>query len=563
MGCSSNNIIFIENISYEKIKKLGEGATCKVMKLKNGDKFFALKIFDTKGLKKEEKDKFYNEIDILKSFDSKYIVKFSDSYEDEDNNKLNILMEFGGDDNLKTFINKYKTNHHLIDEKEIAKIFSQICQGLEVIHDSKIIHRDFTPQNIFIDENNNIKIGDFGVSTRNNFSTEIVGKTEYIAPEMLKQKKYDYRIDIYALGCILYELFKLNDYHHDKKYENNNTIINLEIYKKKWQYLIELLLQDNYFSRPSLKEIKHYINICKKKEKNEIILRVEITENDLHKKIYYFTENKDYLDEINNTNVNIEINGKKNEFLRYFKPTNKGIITIKITINLSIKNCRYMFYNCKKIKSIDLSSFDSKNVEDMSNMFFYCQNLENIDFFSFDTKNVKDMSNMFFGCTNLKNINLSSFNVENVINMANMFDGCENLEIIDLSSFKNKKVTNMAFMFHYCTSLKNIVLFSFKNSKVTNMCGMFEECNNLESIDLSSINTKNVTDMGYMFNNCYNLKSLNLSSFDTKNVINMNYMFSNCSHLKDVKKSSSFRIKKDICKEGIFNKCKFLEKIFH
>ena len=73
-------------------------------------------------------------------------------------------MEYVGDNNLKQFIHDYKNNNELIDQNIIKDIFIQICKGLKEIHNNKILHRDLTPDNIIIDKNNKIKIGDFGIS---------------------------------------------------------------------------------------------------------------------------------------------------------------------------------------------------------------------------------------------------------------------------------------------------------------------------------------------------------------------------------------------------------------
>jgi len=66
-----------------------------------------------------------------------------------------------------------------------------------------------------------------------------------------------------------------------------------------------------------------------------------------------------------------------------------------------------MFRNCKNLKNINLSSFDTKNVTNMKNMFYGCNNLIDINLSSFDTKNDTKMNNMFYDCNNLKKIILN------------------------------------------------------------------------------------------------------------------------------------------------------------
>ena len=65
-----------------------------------------------------------------------------------------------------------------------------------------------------------------------------------------------------------------------------------------------------------------------------------------------------------------------------------------------------MFYGCSSLKSIDLSSFNTTNVKDMSGMFWGCSSLESIDLSSFNTTNVNDMSCMFYRCSSLKRENI-------------------------------------------------------------------------------------------------------------------------------------------------------------
>ena len=120
----------------------------------------------------------------------------------------------------------------------------------------KLIHRDLTPENIFIDENNKIKIGDFGVSkkldTYNKYARTNTGKYHYNAPEIEKDQKYDYKADIYSLGCIIYELFTLNEYYIDTKIDGKDGKIDTDIFNPKWQLLIESLLKKNYHERPNI-----------------------------------------------------------------------------------------------------------------------------------------------------------------------------------------------------------------------------------------------------------------------------------------------------------------------
>ena len=99
-------------------------------------------------------------------------------------------MEFCSGDNLRKFIDKNKNNDALIKENILYDIIKQICIGTTEIHDKKIIHRDLKSENIFINDNMTIKIGDFGISKQLDiYKIQLTknkeGTYDYIAPEIL------------------------------------------------------------------------------------------------------------------------------------------------------------------------------------------------------------------------------------------------------------------------------------------------------------------------------------------------------------------------------------------
>ena len=202
----------------------------------------------------KEKNDYEKEAQFLSKFNNEYIVKYYDSFPKD--NKFNIIMEYAGNKTLKSYI-KDRENE-LIDPKTLNNIIKQICLGLKEIHESNIIHRDISPDNIFIDEKNlKIKIGDFGISTISQYSYSQVGKIRYMAPEMqdeIQKVRYNKSVDIYALGCVLYELFTLRNYYDDDRRKKVEKI-NLEFYDEKWQKLIDSMLAIEYHNRPSIDEI--------------------------------------------------------------------------------------------------------------------------------------------------------------------------------------------------------------------------------------------------------------------------------------------------------------------
>lgn len=140
-----------------------------------------------------------------------------------------------------------------------------------------------------------------------------------------------------------------------------------------------------------------------------------------------------------------------------------------------------MFQKCSGLASLDVSKFNTAEVENMSGMFRECKDLSSLDLSSFNTANVKDMSGMFWGCLGLTSLDLSSFNTDKVTKMGYMFSDCSGLENLDLSSFNTAEVTDMHYMFPGCSGLTTIyVSDDFKIGDDTDGHDMFSDCRSLE-----------------------------------------------------------------------------------
>ena len=532
---------------YKIIKKLRERGFGKVYLVEKDNQQYVLKQCKMK-LENEELEQYKKLIIIISKINNEYLIKYHDI--SIENDTFNILMEYSGDIDLKKYINNYKNKGELINENIIKDIILQICKGLKVIHKNKIIHRDLTPDNIFIDINNKIKIGDFGVSkiltTTKNYANSQVGKYKYYAPEISKGLKHNNKVDIYSLGCIIYELFTLNEYFIDKKIDEKDCKINTEIYNEKYQELIDLLLKKDYHERPNIEEIIYFIENI-----NYIIAEINIEEKDIIKDIRIINSyeeehrnnnllmTKKAIDKYGNEkeikdNCQIKINNNYIDFNYFYKFKEKGKYIIKYIFNNNITKTNHMFSGCELLTKIELSNFNTKNVNDMSYMFDKCESLTKIDLSNFNSQNVENMSSMFSGCKSLKNIDLSKFNTQKVSHLIGMFSGCESLININLSSFNTQNVENMFAMFFECKSLTNLDLSKFNTQNVNDMSGMFYGCKSLININLSNFKTKNVKNMCRMFYECKSLTNINLSNFNTKNVEDMKGMFYGCKSLTNI-----------------------------
>ena len=286
----------------------------------------------------------------------------------------------------------------------------------------------------------------------------------------------------------------------------------------------------------------------------------------LNKKL--FQENVDIFINDKKINFNFTYNIKDQDVLFLVKDNSfphSSVIylnAIKVTFKFKklLTNMSHMFSGCSSLKSVDLSSFNTNNINNMSFVFDGCEALESINLSSLNTNNVKKMWGMFYDCQSLKSINLLNFNLDNVTDIGSMFWSCISLKSIDLSSFKTNKVNEMHHLFHNCKSLKSIDLSLFTTDNVTDMSEMFSDCISLKSLDLSTFHTNNVTTMAYMFYGCKSLISVDLSSFNTNKVNNMSNMFCGCSSLKSLD-LSNFNTNKVTNMIKMFCECSSLKSI--
>ena len=206
-----------------------------------------------------------NEARILKQLEYKYIVKCFDSF--EENNSLNIVMEYCEKGDLATLLKDYKQKNKYLPENLIWKFFIQISLGLAYIHYHKILHRDLKTLNIFLTKNLDIKIGDLGVAKilQNTLHAyTFIGTPFYLSPEICEEKPYNEKSDVWALGCILYELCTFKHPYNAKNQPalflkiisgNYDPIGDNYNYSNDLKKMIESLLEKNYINRPSMKEI--------------------------------------------------------------------------------------------------------------------------------------------------------------------------------------------------------------------------------------------------------------------------------------------------------------------
>ena len=240
-------------------------------------------------------------------------------------------------------------------------------------------------------------------------------------------------------------------------------------------------------------------------------------------------------------------------------------ITFDVFDTVSIAgSMKGLFAFCKKITSLDLSSFDTSDTGNMSWMFWFCQKLTSLDLSNFDTSKTGRMTSMFANCSSLTSIDVSSFDTSNVTDMDTMFGDCSSLQSLDVSNFNTSSAKTMGGMFGECWSLTSLDLSSFNTSNVTNMSGMFHTCSGLTSLDLSNFDVSKLNISTRMFGFCTNLQTLDISSWKflddefINDSLNSAEMFVNCTNLRKIymrgcNQITIDKIKKILKSDGILN----------
>ncbi|XP_053729163.1 serine/threonine-protein kinase Nek8 isoform X2 [Synchiropus splendidus] len=171
--------------------------------------FVILKEIPVEQMSRDERLAAQNECQVLKLLNHPNIIEYYENFLED--KALMIAMEYAPGGTLADYIQKRCNS--LLDEDTILHFFVQILLALYHVHNKLILHRDLKTQNILLDNHQMIvKIGDFGISkilVSKSKAYTVVGTPCYISPELCEGKPYNQKSDIWALGCVLYELASL------------------------------------------------------------------------------------------------------------------------------------------------------------------------------------------------------------------------------------------------------------------------------------------------------------------------------------------------------------------
>ena len=250
---SLNDFYIINNLAFEK-----NYAILKVKRKKDG-LIYLIKNVNFKLLDKKGKQNAINEIEILSSLHHPNIIEFKEAFYDEPSNSLNLVLEFLNN-NLRQKIDYAFKNEMRMEESTIFEVLTQLLIGLNYLHKKGIIHRNLESKNIFLTKNRLIKISDFNsclLMNKSNINQPHINKSLYTAPEIWNKKKFNYKCDIWSLGCIIYEMASLS---LPFSLDNSNKMLDFkdgkikpipEFYSSKLKSVINDMLALDPSKRPS------------------------------------------------------------------------------------------------------------------------------------------------------------------------------------------------------------------------------------------------------------------------------------------------------------------------
>ena len=256
---------------HEGKSPIGKGAFGEVWKVthENSQKVYCIKILSKRDIFEQKLiNQINKEISIMYNVNHPYSVKLVNHF--EDNDKLYLIMELASNGNLYNLIQNTKKDK-VKNLELIKKLIIQTIEIIKYLHSLNIIYRDIKPENLLLDKDYNIKLCDYGWATYitpGKYLTVYCGTPEYVSPEMLKKYPYNEKVDIWALGVLIFEL--VFGYAPFASNFNEDRYNNIKAGKINWpndlnnnEYndikdLIEKILKINPKERISLDEIENH-----------------------------------------------------------------------------------------------------------------------------------------------------------------------------------------------------------------------------------------------------------------------------------------------------------------
>ena len=446
---------------------IGNGGFGKVFKaIHNTSKeVYAIKIIDyTKGNNNDKSNISFNyksiqqETSLMRLVNkSDYILKYYGSYFSRETNTIWLILEYCA---AGSAVDLMLSMGRTLSEVEVSTIMEMVLKGLIYIHKLNLIHRDIKGANIMLSEDGYAKLGDFGIGiqmTDDEYRTSKKGSPHWMSPQVILNKNYDTKTDIWSLGITCLELVEgeppfadLNPDEVMEKIANNppkaEDIIDPKEHTDEFIDFVNLCLEINPKKRPTADVlIKHpfIVKLSKKKEYLKQLINEHIEEVEQFRK-----DKEEYLnskENIENESINDNNNSEEHIYIKNYSVGNE------IQINnggINLKDIGYTKNNNKKDNNNIISFYDNDNdieiiSEDNINQSLY--QINNDDSLNERKKNISALSQA-------NNLNKSDyiFNRNNSNEKNNINDKNEKFFINSNSEKKffnnerniNKKISN-------------------------------------------------------------------------------------------------------------------------